>query len=975
MKRIVTVIVIVAAFISCQREELAEPAKSIHVFKAYMEDVRNETKTMIREDNRIVWSDGDEIGVDGPYGGIYEIDPEYVGTSEGVFSLSYAEYESDIPVSIAKYPIAPVHFFYTVGRHKTSNNELAANEYEYIDCKLPHTQSYCFDNFSSNSFPMVAVTTSPEDDILNFKNLCGVMKLQLKGDAIIRSILIQGNDDEKLSGYFDLIVSVGGLPRVIMAEDAYESVRLDCGEGVKLDKDTATDFYIVIPPVVFERGFKVVVTDSDDDKYVIEAAVKNQVERSSILVMPAIDLADFPAASGDDEIIDFKDPVVKEILLRHGIDGNGDGDISYKEAALTTSLSFTIDDAYSSDYTYDIIEFDEFQYFTGITDITQMFFGCDIQTITLPESLSEIGAGAFEWCDSLRRVTIPDCVKIIGEGAFSGCYSLEHIDLPESLEVIDDNAFCETNLKSIELPSSLKVIGEIAFSESKLVSVELPSSLISLGDEVFSGCPDLMEINVKEGTQGYYSLDGVLYSNDGTLLTFPPAKPCDDYSVPEGITSIGESAFSCCIRLQSISLPNSVKYIGNDAFSGCLKLSEISVPEGVVNILGGTFEGCRGLKALHIPSTLESIGDHAFDGCDELANVYISDLAKWCSVQFGLTSLGEESGWTIAGYSSPLYRGADLYLNGELVTELTIPEGITEIGNSFTGCGSIEEVIIPEGVKKIRSEAFADCIDLKSISLPGSLESIDDSAFRNCDNLSSVYITDITKWCNVGLDVWGSFSNPLHYGADLYLNNEKVTDLTLPSDVKTLGNSFAGCGSITSVTIPITTTKIEDNAFKGCSNLLNIYMKSEAAMPIGNMGLDDRVYINVPAASHEDYMSENSNIRNIVAYYYGQTWGISGTFNNWGETDDIPMLDEGGYYVAKGVELSSSTEFKFRLDNSWSINYGAVASVAVAENVSNNTKSYGPNIMVTTPGCYDIYLSKHYDEYFVMASGMSPDEL
>lgn len=594
MKRIVTVIIIVAAFISCQREELAEPAKSIHVFKAYMEDVRNETKTMIGEDNRIVWSDGDEIRFFGSYSGIYDIDPESVGTSEGVFSfnrdggiMNTLEFGTHVE-NLVIYP----PYISQYDRNRTSKYELAANECEIQDCVLPPSQSYCFGNFSMNSFPMVAVTTSPEDNI-NFKNLCGVMKLQLKGDVIIRSIVVQGNDNEKLSGYCDVIASAAAVPRVVMLEDAHESVRMDCGEGVTLNKVTPTDFYIVIPPVVFENGFKVTVSDTDGDKYVIETTMKNLVERSAILVMPAVDLTDFAVDSGDDEIIDFKDPVVKELLLRQGIDLNGDGEVSYIEASSATSLSFVIDGGFENSG-YPIIEFDEFQYFTSVTDITRMFMNCPrLQSIVLPDTLTEIGEDAFAWCHSLRHVKIPNIVRIIGDSAFSGCFSLEQIDLPESLEiigaiafgscysleqielpefleVIDYGAFAESNLKSIELPSSLKVIGEDAFRESKLVSVELPSSLISLGDDVFSDCPDLMEINVKEGALGYYSLDGVLYSNDGTLLTFPPAKPCDDYSVPEGITSIGASAFSGCIRLQSISLPNSVKYIGHGAFSGCI---------------------------------------------------------------------------------------------------------------------------------------------------------------------------------------------------------------------------------------------------------------------------------------------------------------------------------------------------------------------------------------------------------------------
>ena len=548
-------------------------------------------------------------------------------------------------------------------------------------------------------------------------------------------------------------------------------------------------------------------------------------------------------------------------------------------------------------------------------------------------------------------------------------------------KIIGEGSFAETSLTSINIPSNVAEIGVRALAGTKLTSIELPSSLMNLGDKVFYECNDLMEIKVKDGNPIYYSLDGVLFNNEGVLLKYPPAKYCDYYKVPEGVTSICDYSFEDCIQLQSISLPNGIEHIGNVVFCGCSKLSTFTIPESVVSVGFSAFEGCQRLNTLHLPSNLESIGNCAFDDCNELSNVYISDIAKWCCVQFGY-SLNDL--WHIYGYSNPLNSGADLYLNGEMVTELTIPDGITEIGNSFTGCGSIEEVILPEGVKSIRYEAFSNCFNLKSISLPSSLESIGASAFNNCNNLASVYITDLEKWCCVeletesdrfGLYEEGEFPNPLSKGADLYLNNEKVIDLIIPSSVKTLGNSFTGCGSIISVTIPTTTTTINDNAFEGCSNLENIYMMSETAMSIRHIGLDNRMSINVPADSHMDYLSKNSDVQNIVAYYYGKSWGLSGTFNKWGETSDIEMHEEGGYYVARNVELSSDTEFKFRLDNSWDKNYGAISSSAVVEDISNNAKSYGANIMVVKPGCYDIYLSKHYDEYFIMTSGTHPDAL
>ena len=219
------------------------------------------------------------------------------------------------------------------------------------------------------------------------------------------------------------------------------------------------------------------------------------------------------------------------------------------------------------------------------------FADCSLSNIAIPDSVTDIGDYAFEYCCSLSNMVIPNSVTSIGDYAFYGCRSLSNIVIPDSVTKIGDYTFSVcSSLSKIVIPNSVTKIGDYAFSDcSSLSKIVIPNSVTDIGDYAFAHC----------------SLSNI--------------------AIPDSVTAIGYGAFSGCRSLSKIVIPDSVTKIGDYAFSFCSSLSKIAIPDSVTDIGDYAFEYCSSLSNIVIPNSVTSIGAYAFYGCSSLSNIVIPD--------------------------------------------------------------------------------------------------------------------------------------------------------------------------------------------------------------------------------------------------------------------------------------------------------------------------------------------------------------
>lgn len=473
-----------------------------------------------------------------------------------------------------------------------------------------------------------------------------------------------------------------------------------------------------------------------------------------------VSLANFKIAQniteiGEDAFRDcsgFTSMEIPETVTEIG-DGVFDGCVNLTSIKLPTTITKISDRMFKG-----CVSLANFTIAQNITEIgASAFKGTNIRGIVIPNTVTNIGSGAFSYCGNLIEIEIPEGISVLPNETFYNCHNLTNVVLPNTLTEIGAKAFCCCeNLTSIDLPGLLDRISSEAFSCSGLQEIEIPDSVTSMGNQVFYHCTNLTEVTLsasldsigdwtfrESGIQQITIPAGVVSIGDNafaschdltsvelpnSLLLIEENAFCDTgiekIEVPYGVRTIRECAFSSCYSLTKVVLPNSLTRLDKYAFFECIQLNSINIPTSLTTIKEEAFSGCENLGQVIIHSAVLTIEDGAFEGClqsalyveeyGERPSGWSSSWATGCKIVWS-TTLSSDKSYVVSFYKHYAFSGDSSYLasptregflfvgwypSPEFIGWPTSQENIiiAPTGYSYYACWQSEEENIPQTV-------------------------------------------------------------------------------------------------------------------------------------------------------------------------------------------------------------------------------------------------------------------------------------
>ena len=508
-----------------------------------------------------------------------------------------------------------------------------------------------------------------------------------------------------------------------------------------------------------------------------------------------------------------------------------------------------------------------------------LLYGCSKLTeVVIPDSVTKIGACAFNGCTGITALIIPDQVLVIEAGAFSGCTGIKTVRLSANLKSIGSSAFegC-TGITVLTLPSKLETIGSGAFKNVQITTIAVPKSVTSIGAGAFQGCPlESITLPFVGGSRKISSstatsssvYNGQQYWQNGSIYAFgyifggtskvgtSSAAPSSTSDwIYQGASYYEESHYSSGYHYMyyyydGYYIPATLKIvtitdatgISANAFYGCTMIESLTLNEGITVVYDKAFYECSALKSMKVPTTVETIGSYVWYNCSEMTSIQLPNV----------TELGE---YLLYGCSK--------------LTEIVIPDSVTKIGScAFSGCAGITALIIPDQVLVIEAGAFSGCTGIKTMRLSANLKSIGSSAFSGCTGITAFTLP--SKLETIGS---GAFQGT------------QLKNITIPQGVTIINSStFSNCKYLESIIIPSTIQSIGSQAFYNCMKLKIVIIENGDVMSLTALnstdvfgGCNTSLCIIVPKDAYQAYKSA-SNWSSYASKIYSDENVVDGKF-------------------------------------------------------------------------------------------------
>ncbi len=657
------------------------------------------------------------------------------------------------------------------------------------------------------------------------------------------------------------------------------------------------------------------------------------------------------------------------------------------------------------------------------------FENTPIVTLNVPGSVTTIERDAFGSCENLKKVSILNLNAEI-KGAFSDTCCLEEISLPytsskEFSEIIGygNGESVPEALRTVKIVSATEIPDKAFLNCGNIKKIVLPRNLTSVGSDAFKGC------GITD-----FEYNGTL--NDWVKITFKnknanPTSVVGDLKIGgnvvtsaniSGADKIGSYSLYNCKSLTSVTISNDARIMGYGVLEGCDNLEELTIPfvgyyRGISRIakenrLPYIFGDTKFENEMSIPSKLSTVTitddtelSEAFDECSSLTKVTLPNtLVRISSISRSYFSPGLSSTtelhyagtideWAQISFdtekSNPIYYTNNLYINNEKVTKATFSAtSISE--NAFVNYTSITEVKFLDTVTTIGAGAFSGCTALNMVEISNGITTISKDAFKGCSGLTKTnYTGTIDEW--IAITFTSETSNPIYYSKSLYVNDNKITTLTLSSATSISENAFVNCEGLSEINIENSVTTIGKNAFKGCSKLtktnytgtldewVQIYFGNEYSNPIcytkelyinnqelTELKLETATSISQYAFYNYDklvdfedngivgypvYVTFGNNVKSIGKYafasskiYWGKRVRYTGTLSEWAQiqfenSSANPLCYLGTVFEVNGEELTKITANDLK-DTTYISNYafyncGKITTVTLNDNITS----------------------------------------